>query len=124
PRLVSAPGPPAPTEYIQVLQSMIGDLTGEPEPVVVKLLSQNPELLNTWAPKVGEAIEYDEKTKKGVEGVADVFNGIEYTISGPAVNFQIDPAVAARAGFTAEEVATDAAAIVEGEPATTPVVSN
>jgi multidrug efflux pump subunit AcrB len=73
---------------------------------------------------VGEAIEFDEKTKKGVEGVTDVLNGIENTISGPAVNFQIDPAVAARAGFTAEEVATDAAAIVEGEPATTPVVSN
>jgi multidrug efflux pump subunit AcrB len=32
--------------------------------------------------------------------------------------------VAARAGFTAEEVATDAAAILEGEPAPTPVVAN
>jgi multidrug efflux pump subunit AcrB len=121
---VAAREPAVHTEFIQVLQDMIGDLTGEPEPVVVKLFSQNPALLNTWAPKVGEAIEYDEKTKKGVEGVADVFNGIENTISGPAVNFQIDPAVAARAGFTAEEVATDAAAIVEGEPAATPVVSN
>ena len=53
-----------------------------------------------------------------------MLNGIENTISGPAVNFQIDPAVAARAGFTPEEVATDAAAIVEGEPAATPVISN
>jgi len=32
--------------------------------------------------------------------------------------------VAARAGFTAEEIAVDAAAILEGEPAPTPVVSN
>jgi multidrug efflux pump subunit AcrB len=32
--------------------------------------------------------------------------------------------VAARAGFTAEEIATDAAAILEGEPAPTPVVAN
>ena len=30
----------------------------------------------------------------------------------------------ARAGFTPEEVATDAAALVEGEPAATPVISN
>ena len=42
----------------------------------------------------------------------------------PAVTFQVDPSVAARAGFTAEEVATDASAILEGEPAPTPVVSN
>jgi CzcA family heavy metal efflux pump len=112
------------TEFVQVLQDMIGDLTGEPEPVTIKLFSQDPALLNTWAPKIADAINYDEKTKKGVEGVVDVLNGLENTISGPAVNFQIDPAVAARAGFTPEEIATDASAIVEGEPAAAPVVSN
>lgn len=121
---ISAQEPAVDMEFIQVLQDMIGDLTGEPEEIVVKLFSQDPNLLQTWAPKVADAIKYDEKTKKGVEGVTDVFNGIENTISGPAVNFQIDPLIAARAGFTAEEVATDAAAIVEGEPAATPVVSN
>ncbi len=35
-----------------------------------------------------------------------------------------NPAVAARAGFTPEEIAVDAAAILEGEPASTPVVVN
>jgi multidrug efflux pump subunit AcrB len=121
---IVAQEPAVNAEFIQVLQDMIGDLTGEPEPVTVKLFSQDPALLETWAPKVGEAIYYDEKTKKGVEGVVDVLNGIENTISGPAVNFHIDPSIAARAGFTPEEVATDAAAILEGEPAATPVVSN
>jgi CzcA family heavy metal efflux pump len=121
---VVAQEPAVNAEFVQVLQDMIGDLTGEPEPVTVKLFSQDPALLQTWAPKVGEAIAYDEKTKKGVEGVVDVLNGIENTISGPAVNFQINPSIAARAGFTPEEVATDAAAIIEGEPALTPVVSN
>lgn len=112
------------TEFVQVLQDMIGDLTGEPEPVTIKLFSQDPVLLQRWAPKVAEAIRYDERTHKGVEGVVDVLDGLENTISGPAVNFQVDPAVAARAGFTPEEVATDAAAIVEGEPAATPVISD
>jgi CzcA family heavy metal efflux pump len=121
---VTAQEPAVKVEFIQVLQDMIGDLTGEPEPIVVKMFSQDPSVLETWAPKVADAIQYDDKAKKGVEGVTDVLNGIENTISGPAVNFQIDPAVAARAGFTAEEVATDAAAIVEGEPAASPVVSN
>lgn len=121
---VTAQEPAISTEFIQVLQDMIGDLTGEPEPVVVKLFSQDPSQLNTWAPKVADAINYDEKTHKGVEGVTDVLNGIENTISGPAVNFQVEPAIAARAGFTPEEIATDAAALVEGEPAAAPVVTN
>jgi len=112
------------TEFIQVLQDMIGDLTGEPEPVTIKLFAQDPTVLDTWAPKVADAIAYDEKTKKGVPGVVDVLDGLENTISSPAVNFQIVPAVAARAGFTPEEVALDAAAIVEGEPAAAPVVAN
>ena len=56
--------------------------------------------------------------------MVDVLNGIENTISGPATTFQINPSVAARAGFTPEEIATDAAAILEGEPAAAPVVSD
>jgi CzcA family heavy metal efflux pump len=104
-------------EFIQVLQDMIGDLTSAPEPIQIKLFSQDARLLDEWAPKVA-----DEISK--VEGVVDVLNGIDNTISGPAVIFQVDPSVTARAGFTPEEVATDAAAILEGEPAPTPIVAN
>ena len=104
-------------EFIQVLQDMIGDLTSAPEPIQIKLFAQDPKLLEQWAPKVADTIEK-------VDGVVDVLNGIENTISGPAVIFQVDPNVAARAGFTAEEVATDATAILEGEPAPTPIVAN
>jgi multidrug efflux pump subunit AcrB len=53
-----------------------------------------------------------------------VFDGIENTVSGPAVTYQIDPMIASRAGFTPEEIAIDAAAVLEGEPAATPVVLN
>ena len=104
-------------EFVQVLQDMIGDLTSEPEPVQIKLFSQDPKQLEEWAPKVADAIGK-------VPGVVDVLNGIENTISGPAITFQVDPSVAARAGFTAEEVALDASAILEGEPSPTPVVNN
>jgi len=104
-------------EFTQVLQDMIGDLTSAPEPIQIKLFSQDPKQLDTWAPKVADAIGK-------VEGVVDILNGIDNTISGPAVTFQVDPSVAARAGFTAEEVALDASAILEGEPAPTPVVAN
>jgi multidrug efflux pump subunit AcrB len=104
-------------DLIQVLQDMIGDLTSAPQPIEIKLFSQDPKLLEEWAPKVGEAIGK-------INGVVDLLNGIDDTISGPAVTFQVNPSVAARAGFTAEEVALDAAAILEGEPAATPVVAN
>jgi multidrug efflux pump subunit AcrB len=104
-------------DFIQVLQDMIGDLTSSPKPIEIKLFSQDPKLLEQWAPKVAEAIGK-------IPGVVDLLNGIDNTISGPAVTFQVDPSVAARAGFTAEEVALDAAAILEGEPSPTPVVAN
>ena len=104
-------------EFVQVLQDMIGDLSNEPEPVVVNLYSQDPQLLLGAAPRVADAIG---KTN----GVVDVLNGVENTISGPAATFQVNAATAARSGFTPEEVATDASAILEGQPAATPVVLN
>ena len=104
-------------DFIQVLQDMIGDLTSAPEPIQIKLFSEDPKLLEEWAPKVAEAIQK-------ISGVVDTLNGIENTISGPAVTFQLDPSVAARAGFTAEEIAVDASAILEGEPAPTPIITN
>jgi multidrug efflux pump subunit AcrB len=104
-------------EFTQVLQDMIGDLTSSPEPVQIKLFSEDPEQLAEWAPKVADAIQK-------VTGVVDIQNGIENTISGPAVTFQVNPSVAARAGFSAEEIAVDASAILEGEPAPTPVIAN
>ena len=109
--------PATKVEFVQVLQDMIGDLTSQPEPIVIKLFSQDPKLLANTAPRVADAIQK-------VPGVVDVLDGIENTISGPATTFQINPAVAARAGFTPEEVAVDASAILEGEPAATPVIVN
>jgi len=109
--------PAADVEFVQVLQDMIGDLTSAPEPVVIKLFSQDPKSLQTLAPRVAEAIQK-------LPHVVDVLDGIENTTSGPAVTYQVNPVIAARAGFTPEEVATDAAAVLEGEPAATPVVLN
>ena len=58
----------------------------------------------TWSPRVADAV-------KKIPGVVDVLNGIDNTISGPAVIFQVDPAIAARAGFTPQEIELDASAI-------------
>ena len=107
-------------EFIQVLQDMIGDLTGAPEPVVVKLFAQDPELLTTWAPQVAEALG---KVKIGnATPIVDVEDGIEKTTSGPAVRFTVNNEAVDRAGFTAEELGTVSVAMVEGEPASAPVL--
>ncbi|HUK17819.1 MAG TPA: efflux RND transporter permease subunit [Bryobacteraceae bacterium] len=104
-------------EFAQVLQDMIGDLTSAPEPCIIKLFSPDPDLLRQWAPRVADRI-------KKIPGVVDVLNGIENTISGPATTFNVDPVVAGRAGFSPQEVELDASAMLQGEPATTPVVVN
>lgn len=109
--------PATKVEFVQILQDMIGDLSNQPEPIVVRLFSQDGQLLNETGPRVAEAISK-------VNGVVDVLNGVEDAISGPAVTFQVNPMIATRAGFTPDEIATDASAILEGEPAATPVILN
>jgi CzcA family heavy metal efflux pump len=114
---IKAAEPVLDLEFPQLLQDMIGDLTSAPEPCVIKLFAEDPNVLNTWAPRVGDAI-------KKIPGVVDVENGIENTISGPARVFTVDQAVVARAGFTPQEVELDASAMLQGEPAAAPVVIN
>src|SRR5258706_508078 len=104
-------------EFIQLLQDMIGDLTSAPEPIVIKMFSENADLLKKWAPQVNDSI-------KKIKGVVDNKNGIDNTISGPAVVFHVNPTIAARGGFTPEEVELDVSAILQGEPAPNPVVVN
>jgi CzcA family heavy metal efflux pump len=107
-------------EFIQLLQDMIGDLTGAPEPVVVKLFSQDPDLLKTWAPQVAEALG---KVKiRGETPIVDIADGIEKRTSGPAVRFNVNSEAADRAGFTTEELGTVGVAMVEGEPTNRPVL--
>jgi CzcA family heavy metal efflux pump len=104
-------------EFTQVLQDMIGDLSNAPEPIQIKLFNPNPEVLDDVATRVADTI-------KKQKGVVDVLDGLENTVSGPATSFQINPATAARLGFTTEELSTDTSAIVEGVPATVPLITN
>jgi CzcA family heavy metal efflux pump len=104
-------------EFIQVLQDMIGDLSNAPEPIQIKIFSPDEALLTQLGPRVGDAIGK-------IPGVVDVQNGIENTISGPATSFQVSPVFAARFGFTPTEVSEDATAILDGLPATDPLIAN
>ena len=104
-------------EFTQVLQDMIGDLSNAPEPIQIKVYNNDPVLLNTLGPRIADAISK-------VKGVVDVENGVDNTVSGPATDFRVDPAAAARMGFTPSEIALDATSILDGVTIPEPLISN
>lgn len=104
-------------EFTQVLQDNIGDLSNAPEPIQIKLFTNDPNLLNDLGPRVAAEI-------KKVDGVVDVQNGIDNTISGPATNFAVNPQLATRLGFTPTEVAEDATSILDGVTVNDPLIAN
>jgi CzcA family heavy metal efflux pump len=114
---IHAAEPSLDMEFTQILQDMIGDLSNSPEPIQIKLFSNDHNLLLTLGPRVQQAIAK-------IPGVVDTQNGVDNTISGPATNFQIDPVVAGRLGFTPTEVAEDATSILDGLPTNNPVISD
>jgi multidrug efflux pump subunit AcrB len=109
-------------DFTQQLQDMISDLTGAPQPVVVKLFSPDIDVLTNYAPKVADAIGRVQVNYK--KPVVDIEDGIDNTTSGPAVVFNVNTQTAAKAGFTTDQLTIVASAIVDGEPTTTPVIVN
>lgn len=94
---IAAVEPAIHTDFGQVLEDQIGDLTGgAPQPIDVKIFGSDPTVL---AQKADQAAHILEK----VNGVEDVFNGI--TIAGPALQVHVDPVAAARFGLTTQSVA-------------------
>ncbi len=114
---INAQEPMLDVDFHQTLEDMIGDLTNAPQPVVVKLFSENPALLRHWAPIVAEKIS-------SIHGIVGVLNGIDNTISSPETVYHVNPSIIATSGFTPDEVATDAAAVLDGSVAATPMVVN
>ncbi len=95
-------------EFVGIVPDVIGDLQGNPEPVEIKLFSEDASALEAKADEVETAI-------KKIPGVVDTNNGV--IVSGPAITFRIDPQRASRFGVTADDVAKTAAAAMTGHEA-------
>ena len=93
-------------EFVGIVPDVIGDLQGNPEPIEVKLFSEDAVALKEKADEVEAAIQK-------VRGVVDTLNGV--VVSGPAVTFQIDPTRAAQFGVTANDVASTVSIAMSGE---------
>ncbi len=81
-------------EFTQILQDMIGDLEGSPQPIEIKLFGDNMQVLGQLADEIGPRIEK-------IPGIVD-FRGIQK--GNPEIVFHVDPTLAGRAGLTADQV--------------------
>ena len=78
-------------DFGQVIGDMLGDLMSSTQPIEIKIYGDNVNILQQLARKVARITE-------GVEGTADVFNGI--TIAGPSINLEPDHQKLALLGIT------------------------
>ena len=103
---IGAVEPAIHTDFGQLLEDNIGDLTGgTPQPIDVKIFGSDPAIL---AAKADQAARILDK----IPGVEDVFNGL--TIAGPALQVHVDPVAAARFGLNTQTVAAEVEPAVTG----------
>jgi CzcA family heavy metal efflux pump len=95
-------------EFVQLLQDMLGDLEGNPEPIEVKIFGSDPPVLAELADPVEEMLNK-------VRGVVDVV-GVQK--GNPEVTWTVDPAAAERYGLTVAQVSDQLAGNWLGEVAT------
>jgi multidrug efflux pump subunit AcrB len=105
-----AQAPAVRVEFVQLLQDVIGDLAGAPEPVELKLFSRDQTAAERAAAVVAKAIA-------PTAGLVDLFNGVQGP--SPELRLALDPVRTARLGLTATEVEAQARAALFGTEAGT-----
>jgi hydrophobe/amphiphile efflux-1 (HAE1) family protein len=99
-------------EFVGIVPDVIGDLQGNPEPIEIKLFSDDEKALRQTADEIEAAVKGDE-ANPGVPGVVDTKSGV--IVSGPAITFVIDPQRAARFSVNATDVANTITAAMSGD---------
>jgi multidrug efflux pump subunit AcrB len=92
--LVAQDAPGVEIEFTQILQDMLGDLQGTPEPVEVKLFGDNVNSLEQVADEVGDKIQK-------IPGIVD-YKGIQK--GNPEIVFHVDPTLAGRVGLSVDQI--------------------
>jgi CzcA family heavy metal efflux pump len=105
--LESVPG--VQVETAQLMEDLIGDLTAVPQPIEIKLYSDNTALLQKTAPIVADAIGK-------VQGVAEIKTGI--VIAGDGLQVRVDPVRAELEGIDAAEASKQIESLLTGSVAT------
>ncbi len=97
--------PAVDVEFMGILSDLIGDLASAPQPIEIKIFSDDKKALEA------KAVEVEDDIKK-INGVVDTLSGV--VVSGPAVTFKIDPQLAAKFGVNATDIATAVEASMNG----------
>ncbi len=105
--LASVPG--VNIEFSQMLQDLIADLSGVPEPIEVKIFGADQKELEKTARLVAARL-------RSIPGLVDVFDGV--VLSNPQQEIVVDEAAAARYGLNASDIYDALRAAVEGKVAT------
>ncbi len=106
---VQAEVPGVEIETAQLMEDLIGDLTAVPQPIEVKLYSDNETLLHQTGEKVANAIAK-------VRGITEIKTGV--VIAGDALDVKIDPNKAAFEGIDPAEATRQLTALLSGDVAT------
>ncbi len=93
----------------QVLEDLIGDLSGNPQPIELKLFGEDPAVL-------GDLAEGLQKKLSAVKGLADVQSGV--IEAGPETSLKVDQGKAGRYGLTPDSLADQVNAALFGTVAT------
>ncbi len=102
---VTAEVPGVKFDYSQLLSDLLGDLTGVPQPIEIKLYGGSSSELLATARRIGQSIAK-------IKGVRSVLNGI--VLSGDSIEIHIDPARAAMLGLDPAAVKTALASAIAG----------
>lgn len=95
-------------ETIQLMEDLIGDLTAVPQPIEVKLFSNDPEALARVAPQVAKKLE-------GVKGLIEIIDGERP--AGDALIITTRREAAAIEGLTPQTISSQVAILIGGADA-------
>jgi len=96
-------------ELLQLMEDLIGDLTSVPQPIEVKLYSDDARLLTTTAQNIAAAIAK-------VDGIVDINNGTN--VAGDALTLHVDRQRAALQGLDPDAIAQGVDYAIAGNVAT------
>ncbi|HEY4243607.1 MAG TPA: efflux RND transporter permease subunit [Kofleriaceae bacterium] len=95
---LAAKVPEARIELVQVLQDVLADLAGAPEPIEIRVLGDDPRALDAWAVDAGAKLEKRPE-------LVDFFDGREGQT--PILRTTVDPVLVAHLGLDADDLASD-----------------
>ena len=96
-------------EPAQLMEDLIGDLSGKPQPIVVNLYTDDEKVLADLAPKLANALGK-------IKGVVDVDTGV--VPAGDALDVQVDRVKASLEGVDPDAVTKQVGALLSGSVAT------